>query len=368
MIYRHSAAVVFPILAFLTATALLGAPAQAKGVDVFEVKGVAVDVTAGTAATAKDRAMAEGEVAAFRKLLERLVVRSDYGRLPDFTREKIDSYLKDFSVAEEKTSQVRYLAKLDFRFKKDEVRRLLIDYAVSFAETPSKPVLVLPVFETAGARLLFDDPNPWRDVWAARPLRDSLVPTLLPAGDLRDIAAIGGEQALAGDRQRLDAIAARYGAGDTLVAHAIQRMDERGRPILEVFVTRYGTTAESKTVTESFPPVDGENFGGLMARAALELTLRVEDNWKLANRLHFGQRSVVAAVVRIGGLKDWLAVRQRLEGVAVINNIDLVLLSRDEVRINIHYIGEPEQLALALEQKDITLSREGDEWILGLAR
>ncbi|OHC76026.1 MAG: hypothetical protein A3G18_04045 [Rhodospirillales bacterium RIFCSPLOWO2_12_FULL_58_28] len=368
MIYRRLSAVVFSASAFFVAFVILGVPAQAKVVDVFEVKGVAVDATADAAAAARDQAVAEGEVAAFKRLLERLVIRSDYRRLPDFTREKVDSYLKDFSVAEEKTSQVRYLAKLDFRFKGDEVRRLLIDFAVSFAETPSKPVLVLPVFETAGTRLLFDDPNPWRDAWAARSLRDSLVPTLLPTGDLRDIAAIGGEQALAGDRQRLNAVAARYGAGDTLVAHAIQRMDERGRPALEVFVTRYGAVTEAKTVTELFPSVDGESFSGLMARAALELTLRVEDNWKLDNRLHFGQRGVVAAIVRIGGLKDWLAVRQRLDGVAVINSVDLVLLSRDEARINIHYIGEPEQLALALEQKDIALLREGDEWILSLAR
>lgn len=368
MIHRRLTAALFTVLLGAVPLLPLNGPAWAQLADVFEVKGVVVDVTAETAAAARDQALADGGRAAFNQLLERLAVRSDFPHLPELSKEEIDAYVHDFSVAEEKTSAVRYLAKLDFRFKGGEVRALLVDYAISFAETPSKPVLVLPVFETAGAKLLFDDPNPWRDAWASRPSRDSLVPTLLPVGDLRDIATIGAEQALSGDRQRLDAIVARYGAGDTLVAHAIRRIDGLGKPVLEVYVTRYGSAIEEKTVTEVFPSVGGESFEDLMGRAVLELTLRVEDNWKLDNLLQFGQRNVVAATVRIGGLKDWLAVQRRLKGVAVINRVEMVLLSRDEARINIHYIGEPEQLALALEQKDISLEREGDEWILGLAR
>ncbi len=367
MIHRRLSAAALLALLFAILSAPPSGSAWAQAMDVFEVKRVDVDVTAETAAKARDQAMAQGQVVAFRRLLERLVVRVDYGYLPDLSRDEINPYLSDFSVAEEKTSSVRYLAKLDFRFKGGEVRRLLTNFAVSFAETPSKPVLVLPVFETAGTKLLFDDPNPWREAWADRPIRDSLVPTLLPVGDLQDIAIIGAEQALAGDRQRLIEIVKRYGAGDALVAHAIQRLDEFGRPVLEVFVTRYGSTLDDHTVSEVFLSVEGESFEGLMRRAALELTLRVEDNWKMDNLLQVGQRSVVAATVRIGGLKDWLQVRKLLDGVAVINSVELVLLSRDEARINIHYIGAPEQLALALEQKDISLLREGDEWILGLA-
>jgi hypothetical protein len=51
-----------------------------------------------------------------------------------------------------------------------------------------------------------------------------------------------------------------------------------------------------------------------------------------------------------------------------VRQVDLVLLSREEVRANIQYIGELEQLILALEQADLRLSKEGDEWILRLNR
>lgn len=347
---------------------LLGVRAALAQVrDVFEVKGVAVDVTADTAAAARVQALADGERIAYGRLLRRLVPIVKQHQLPDLGSGAVAQLVKDFSVAEEKTSSVRYLAKLDIRFKGEEIRRLLIDYAIPFAETPSKPLLVLPVYQEAGALLLFDDPNPWRDAWGKGAAGDGLVPLVLPLGDLADIAAIGAEQAISGDGQRLSAVARRYGAGDTLVAHATLRLDPLSRrPNVEVYLTRYGSALQEQTFVKSYTSKGEENLGDLLARAAADLSRQVQDNWKNDNLLRFTRQAVVAVTVRIGGLGDWLAVRERLGRVAVIRKAELVLLSRDEVRVNLHYIGEPEQLSLALEQADLAISRDGDDWILNL--
>ena len=335
--------------------------------DVFSVRGVKVDETAASTSEARDKALMKAEGAAFRQLLERLTMRSDHFRLPDFSASEIAAYVLDFEVAQEKASAVRYLATLNYSFKPDEVRRLLIDRSISFAETTSKPVLVLPVYQAAGTLLLWDDPNPWRQAWIHRPELYSLVPAILPRGDLSDIAAIGPEQAVAGDDQRLSVIASRYDAGDTVVAHATLKMD-RGRPDLEVYVTRYGTAMQEQTVVKSFASHDQESLEALLSRAAIELTSQIEDNWKRDNLLQFGSQAVIAVKIRINSLKDWLDIRRRLGGVAVIRRSDVVILSLDEVRVNLHYIGEPEQLALVLEQADLAINRDGDGWVLELGQ
>ncbi len=344
----------------------LSVPARAQGVDIFEVRDVAVDVTAETAAQAREQAHAEGKAGAFRTLLERLTLRIEHEGLPKLTPDEIASYIKDFSVADEKTSSVRYLAQLSFRFKHEEVRALLNDFGFSFAETVSKPVLVLPVFQNVGALILWDDPNPWRDAWAARPKRDGLVPTLLPLGDLADIAAIGAEQAMDGDLQRLAAIAGRYGASDTLVVFGVLRVDAaKARRVLDVHFTRHGRQLKEQTEVVGFPQEKDEPVPKLLARAAEELTSIVEDNWKRDNLLQFGRTGVIPVVLPISGLKDWLRVRKRLGGVAVIRRAEMVLLSRDRVRLNLHFIGETSQLTLALEQADLALVQEGGKWFLG---
>ncbi|MHA1599074.1 MAG: DUF2066 domain-containing protein [Alphaproteobacteria bacterium] len=349
--------------ALLVALFVFPGPVVAQEPRVFEVRDVAVDVTAASTNAARHKALALGEKTAFNRLLDRLTMRIDKSRLPDFDAAEIAAYVQDFEVAEEKRSAVRYLARLNYRFKAEDVRRLLIDLAIPFAETPSKTVLVLPVYQIAGTLLLWDEPNPWRDAWSGRDELFSLVPTILPKGDLADIATIGPEQAVNGDDARLSAIAGRYNAGDTVVAQAILILD-RGRPDLEVYVTRYGTAQVEQTVVKSFASGEGESIPQLLGRAAAELTRQIEDNWKRDNLLQFGRRAVVAVKIPIDGLQDWLKIRQRLADVAVVRRTDLVILSLDEVRVNLHYLGEAEQLSLALEQADLEIEREGDGWIL----
>ena len=75
---------------------------------------------------------------------------------------------------------------------------------------------------------------------------------------------------------------------------------------------------------------------------------------------------MIAAVVPITGLRDWIAVKKRLERVAVVRRAEMVLLSQDEVRVNLHFLGDPGQLALALEQADLRLFEESGEWLLTL--
>ncbi|MBL4691415.1 MAG: DUF2066 domain-containing protein [Rhodospirillales bacterium] len=360
---RGLVSVLFATLAF--AGALAAQPSHAR--NVFEVAGVAVDVTAEAAAQARKQALSEGKVRAFQRLLKRLTLRIEHQGLPKLSSDEIDGYVNDFSVADEKTSSVRYLARLTFRFKPRAVRALLNDSGFSFAETVSKPVLVLPVYQSAGALILWDDPNPWRDAWAGRQKKQGLVPTLLPLGDLADIAAIGAEQAMDGDLQRLGAIARRYGASDTLVVFGVLRVDAaKARRVLDVYFTRFGRQLQEQTEVVSFPQGAGESVARLLSRAANEMTYVVEDNWKRDNLLQFGNSGVIPVVLAIAGLKDWVSVRARLGGVAVLRRTEMVLLSKDEVRLNLHFFGDTGQLALALEQSDQNLTQEDGTWVLGL--
>lgn len=355
-------------LAVLVLCAVVSNPAKAVQPGQFEVRGVTVDVTADSAQAARVQALAEGEKKAFRQLMERLTLQAYYDRLPDLSPAEITALIIDFAVAEEKTSSVRYIAKLDYHFKGDGVRTLLDDYAIPYAETVSKPVLVLPVYQAAGALSLWDDPNPWRGAWGALGVGEvsGLVPMVLAVGDLQDVGAIGAEQAIEGDMVRLEAIAARYGASDVVVAHAILRLDApSGLPELDVYLTRFGSTLQEHTVVKTFSATAGETVEKLLARAAYSLKNQVEDNWKQDNLIQVGHAQVLPIHVRVNGLKDWVSVQGRLNGVAIIRRADVVLMRRDQVLLNLHFIGDAEQLALSLDQADLVLWEEAGTWYLG---
>ena len=53
---------------------------------------------------------------------------------------------------------------------------------------------------------------------------------------------------------------------------------------------------------------------------------------------------------------------------AIVERIDLVLISRNEAFINIYYLGEDQQLTVAWAQADMKLVQEEGSWTLNLNR
>ena len=196
--FRIALVCMFPYAAVFAGDSVAGAQSS----DSFSVSDVGVDAVAETATEAREIALASGQREALDRLIRRLTLRENRLQIPELADAAIAPLVRGIEIEEEKTSSKRYLASLTVSFKKNEVRTLLRGNGIPFSETPSKPLLVLPVYEAAGARNLWDNSNPWWVAWQARSERDSLVPLVIPVGDLTDIATIGAQQALSGDDSR----------------------------------------------------------------------------------------------------------------------------------------------------------------------
>jgi hypothetical protein len=340
-----------------------GAPSRAAAqapVNVFTVAAVPVDATAASAIAAREAARLDGQRRAFTILLNRLTLASDHGRLPRIPDAKLTEIVRDFEVANERSSAVRYLADYTFRFRPEEVRQILRNAGIPFAETVSKPVTVVPVLRQGGSAVLWDDPNPWREAWADRKEQGGLVPLVLPQGEAADVSAIGADQAIANDPDALNAIAARYGGGDVLVAQAT--LSDAGQ--LDTSIRRVSGSTVTPVSTAAYRANPGESQADFMGRAVTASIADLEDAWKRQTVLGFGSEAVLTADVPIGDLADWLYVRDHLMGVPAITRSDLLALGKSGARLEIHYSGDPSKLQLALAQRDLTLSGSGASWIL----
>lgn len=346
------------------ATGVAGSAAAQTG-GVFTVGGVQVDKTADTAAAAREQAIAAGHVLAFTRLMARLVPDSQRGVLPAFGQSDIVPLVLSFEIESEKRSSVRYLGSLKFRFRRADVRQLLQNSGIGFAETRSKPVLLLPVFDSAGARLLWDDPNPWFQAWNAVPPSDGLVPVRLPAGDLADIRVISAEQAVAGNAEQLALIADRYGASAVLVAQAsVNVAAGSGARSLTVSTRYFGGTSDGRTGVRSFAYGEEDTDEAVVARAAQEIARQVEEDWKQENLIRFDNQNSLVATIALTDLRQWVEVRRKLQGIAFLQRWQLVAMSRRSASVRLSYYGDPEQLRVALAQRDLTLEQGAVDWLL----
>lgn len=351
---RPAAAAVVILLGLLLAAA--PAPAQAVRGDTqaFTVRDVHIDRTAVSAAAAREAALIDGQRAAFRRLLERLVPQTEYGRLPSLPDSQIGDLVQNYEVQSEQTSPVRYIATLTYRFRPDDVRSLLRNAKLPFAETYAKPYLVLPVLRTQGVTLLWDTPNPWRDAWGRLPPFDGLVPLVLPKGDLADTSEINADQAHSGDEQRLAAIARRYGTAGVYVADAELDTSDPARAALQVSLVAYGGAGE-QTLVDSYAANRGEDQDAFLQRAALAVTNEIEERWKSGQLLQFDHEANLMVLVNFDDIGQWVAIRRRLADLALIRRTDIMSLTRRQAVLNIVYIGDDNQLRLALAQRDLEL-------------
>jgi hypothetical protein len=360
---------VVALLGLLAAFGGIGEAAAQDGNPIFTVTGVAVDQTAASASAARDIALAAGQRRAAQRVFQRLIIRTDQRSLPQLSDDVVARLVQNIEVSDEKTSSTRYLATLTVAFKPDAVRDHLRAGGLRFSETVSRPRLVLPVFEAAGAINLWDPPNAWREAWEARTVDpDTVVPLVLPEGDLQDIGSIGPIQALAAEARPVQAIAARYRVRDVVVAHATLVQDlAANRPIVHVSLRHSGPASGAVSI-ETFVGESRDRVNELLAEAVQRTVERLEDEWKRDNYLRFDEPVRLSASFAIGTLSDWLEMRRRLGGAAVIQNVELASITRSDAQVVIHYLGGPEQLGLALAQRDIDLVQEDGFWMLRLSR
>lgn len=380
--------------------ALIALPAETRA-DIFTVRDVRVDATAESVAAAREQGMAEGQVRAVEQLWDRLVAPEQRPLVPPLSASELSSYyIQNMSVSGERTSTSRYIANLTVQFRPDQVRQFLRSNGIAYAETRSRPVLVLPLYGPQGSAVLWAGENPWLAAWQRHNSADDLVPVVAPLGDLADLTTVDGERATSGDVEAMAAMAERYGAGDVLVSRA----EASGDPVLgtaSVVVTsrRYpdvhaqgGATLAGQTpagqalagqalagqaasprvtspgmASPGMAPVElgverlsqqpGEELDALFARAAAAVSRQIQAEWLRQNQLRFDQEAQLQAKVPVGTLGELVEVQRRLSRVAAVRDHYTLSVTRSAAEIGLVYYGDPLQLQRALSQVDLALEQ-----------
>ena len=153
--------------------------------NAFTIVGVNVDITSKSSADARLKALADGQRRAFERLMRRIVISDDLAMVPKLTKSEIDEYVLDFAVANEKTRPFAISQNSPSGLRRPKFGSCCRGLEIKFAETLSKPVLLLPVYEAVAAKSLWDNPNPWKVSLAQQLLSEGLVPITLPGGSSR---------------------------------------------------------------------------------------------------------------------------------------------------------------------------------------
>lgn len=350
------AAIVVPLL--MLAAAL---PPAAHAADPYRVGGVKVTAKGKTPGAAKSRAVREGRRVALQRLLRRITGPADYKRLSAIRWRGIEQLLTGYEVEHERNVGNTYEGVLAYRFDRAKVRTWLQGQSVTVIDAASRPVLILPVWQAKRGPLLWDDPNPWREAWANLDPPNGLVPVVTGTGELADLQAIDGRQAVAGDMAALAAIAKRYQAGSVVVAVAAPA-GKGVRITLRRYFMPAGAVRQLGTVSARDNPA-------ALKTAAERIVATLEASWKRSNSIDSGATQTLRVAAPLDGLAYWTKLRARLDSVPLIKRYRVVQFATNQSILDLVHAGSVDQLKEALVEAGLDL-RPGaapDAWVLRLA-
>ena len=321
--------------------------------DIFSVSNVEVDVTSNTASMAKSLAFQEAQRSALQTLLHRLTHTIDYKRLPSLNSEDLEYIVKAIEVNQERISDVRYLANIKVNFKSSEVRRLLRDRNIPFAESVSKPILILPIMLKDNKMLLWEDANIWRGAWSKAEIARGLVPLITPVGDLNDIIDVSASEVLEGNKSIQLKIGRRYGVGDVVVV--IASLSNKN-DLFEVNISANKiNTPYPKPILLNYSGLKLNQVNTLFAAAAVNVSKALQEIWISKNIIQFDAPSRTLLEVPLISLGHWVLIKKRLKSIASIYELKLISFSREAAIIQLSHYGDKSHLSEILAQDDLTL-------------
>jgi hypothetical protein len=346
--------------ALVLAGPVAAVPNAARNDDVYTVGNYPVDAQAANAVAAKEKALADGQQAAFRSLLKRVVPVTDYDRLKRLSSLRSSDFFEGVSVRSERNSSTRYIASLDFSFRADSVRAVLQQEGIPFVEEQAREVIVVPVVRDAqGAVDSGAAGRAWTGIWQSFDLEHTLTPIDLQrlkpeihADTLKMLLeGRGGERILAGE----------YGRPYVVMAIA-----EPDAATQRLKVTLVGIDAVGPlNLQRSYRVYDGDTAYAMELAAVVGQGV-LEGRWKAqktgGGAAAYGEQ--VTLVAQYGSLAEWSDMRRQLLGLPGVNDLRIEAESARSAGLKLRYPGGGAALAAALRGRGLSLEGGGAGWVL----
>lgn len=341
----------------------LVAPAAAAPQDAaYTIGNYPVDATAQDAVRAKDKALADGQQAAFRSLLKRIVPVTAYQRLKRLPQVKAADLIDGVAVRSERNSSTQYIANLDFSFQPQAVRNLLRREGVPFIDAQAPKTVVVPVLRDTGGAYLAD--KSWTDAWSGLDLEHSVSPVAL-GGWTGAITPETMKAALSGDAAAGGALAAEFKSDRVVLA--IAEID-KGAKKLNVVLT--GNDAVGSFALKRSLRLHGDTGYAMELSAVIGLGV-LEGRWKAVQADARGGVATIAGPgeliqlqVEFATLAQWNEMRRQLEATAGVEDVEIGTISARSADVSLRFPGGPERLADALAAQRLSLRNAGGLWSL----
>ena len=337
--------------------------ANAKTPAIYTVAKVAITADADNAVAAKEKALAQAQVIALRKLLKRLTGWNSYSHLPILPDDMVERMVEGFAVRRESNSSTRYIASLDFTFEPNAVRDILNRFGLPYTDQQAARGLLIPIMIEGGAARQ-GSKNPWYEAFSEIDTEHALTPLKLAVpGTNLSASMVSGLSA--SSRGVFETLTYQYRSENLILAAA-----EVDAQATKLHMRLLGRDAVGGFAIERNIRIYDRDIASAAGIAASTAVKIIEGRWKTTRLASQGalegpaDLQTVAVTAQFSGLRAWRAMHARLKKVPGVQNVNVKALNARGANLTIDFPGGAKRLTQAAQSQGLSLEERAGQWLL----
>ena len=309
---------------------------------------ITVDVTADNASIAREQAMHQANRQAVNNIAANITTTEGISVLDKLTDEQLLNFIKEITVLDEKTSNIRYMAKLRINVNAQLLKEYLQEKNVPLLIGISTNISIIPIFHDKNTPhvLLWEENNIWRKTWEKNP--QTIGSMQITSIKYNDFPYLTINQALSAETEFFT------NNNNTYVAEAFYNNQND-------LLIKIRNLQTQKT--------DILNIGNLATDTLLEQAVKetarfISSQLQEFNIITSNEPEMITVLYKYNNLSSWLKIEEQIKAITSVTDIRLNAVGNGRVQFQIDYLGDINTLQKALNNKNLLLTSSGNYYTL----
>ena len=245
-------------------------------------------------------------------------------------------YVSGYSIENEKYKREKYSALITVNFEKNKLEKFLERKNIKFFSKKGPKTLIIPIINIEQRLILWDDPNPWFDVWLRRPLDSNLNLFTLPDGEADDLITLSAKDAVNLKYFKIKKLANKYQAEQAYILLVnVESYNEK----LNLSVEVYNGLTQDFIFSSNIENIETYNFGYKLNVLADNFADYFDDLWVKENLDNINSETKLLAEISYEKYNEWIKIKNFLNNNEKILKYKILTLSNKNALVELNILS-----------------------------
>ena len=302
---------------------------------------------------------------AFNTLSRKILDPNDFLKFEQLQDIEISNLVKDYQIQSEKISNIKYYANISVNFNKNKVKNFFSKNNILINVLISEEYLVFPLFKKFNTVYLWEKDNLWYDNLVQEYDKQSLLKLFFPEKSHFNKFRITPIDLLDENNLKVKQFLDYYKKKKGLILFLEDKFDSNANKFNSNFVAKLFLNSSFKEIDllENESIYENSDFSPLEL-IAKEVVMELENWWKnKIDDFEVAKDNLFEfdIILKTDDLKKVLYIERMLKDILSDNDLNIKEINKEFVIYNILSSFSVERLNLALESKNLKLTKSNDE-------